>query len=92
MTSRSHYARENQVLVAILVELRANIGMTQVALAERIGLLQSEVSRVENLKRQLDYFELRRWLSALKLDIATFDAELDERLQRLGISRPLKPD
>lgn len=90
MTKRSQYARENQLLIAILLELRTNIGMTQVELAKRTGLLQSEVSRVENGRRQIDYFELRRWLAALNLDIATFDAEFGERLQRVGIANLLK--
>ncbi|WP_198084401.1 helix-turn-helix domain-containing protein [Variovorax sp. E3] len=90
MTKRSQYARENQLLIAILLELRTNIGMTQVELAKRTGLLQSEVSRVENGRRQVDYFELRRWLAALNLDIGTFDAELSERLERVGITSPLK--
>jgi transcriptional regulator with XRE-family HTH domain len=91
MTKRWQYARERQLLVDILVEMRFNLGKTQVQIAEQTGLLQSEVSRVENGRRQLDYFELRRWVMALELDIASFDAELAERLQRTGVQAALAP-
>ena len=91
MTKRSLYARENQLLISILLASRTNVGMTQVQLAEKSGLRQSDISRVENGSRQVGYFELRRWMAALNLDIAALDAELNERLLRDGIVDPLKP-
>ena len=85
------HGRENRILMAILKEWRLNVGLTQIQLSERSGIRQSDVSRIENGARQIGYFELRDWLCALGFDIATFDAELQSRLLRQGITQPLQP-
>ena len=86
------HARENRILMAILKEWRLDVGLTQVQLSQRAGLRQSDVSRIESGARQIGYFELRDWLCVLGFDIATFDAELQERLLRRGITQPLQAE
>lgn len=89
---RTPYDREYLVLLTVLKELRQNVGLSQSELARRAKFHQSDVSKVESGVRQIQYFELRRWLAALDFDIATFDAELEARLQSQGIVKPLRSD
>jgi len=53
------------VLTEMLVAARLATGLTQKALAERLSIGQSSVSKVERGLQRLDLVELHRWLSAL---------------------------
>ncbi|RFA30268.1 hypothetical protein CAI21_06530 [Alkalilimnicola ehrlichii] len=68
-------------LVAELRLARTNKGVTQVELAERLGIQQSDVSKVEKCQRRLDIIELVDWLTALDEDPCLF-------LQRAGLLAP----
>lgn len=74
------YSRENRLILKLLRELRAARGLTQAELAKRAKMLQSDVSKVETGVRRVDFVELRHWLIALDLDMATFAAEFEARL------------
>ena len=78
---RSPYSRENQVMTEILKDWRQAAGLTQNEIGELACLRRSDVTKVETGVRMLSYFELRRWLAALALDIPTFDAEFQDRLE-----------
>lgn len=89
---KSPYDRENKILAETLKQLRLSVGLNQTALAERAGLRQSDVSKVESGVRQVGYLELRRWLGALNCDVGAFDAEFAARLdEEAGIAQFLSP-
>lgn len=58
---------------------RHNAGLTQVALAERIGRPQSFVADVERGQRRLDLIELLNFAEALGFDPAGLISELQNR-------------
>jgi len=65
------------------VRLREASGLTQVALAARLGLTQSEVSKFERGERALDVLQLRAWLRALGVAFSPFADALDRELEGL---------
>ncbi|WP_431927540.1 helix-turn-helix domain-containing protein [Amycolatopsis tucumanensis] len=52
------YSAEYQQLCRLLRELRQEAGLTQVQVAERLGVPQSFVSKYETAERRLDIIEL----------------------------------
>jgi transcriptional regulator with XRE-family HTH domain len=77
-------------MAEILKDWRLSAGLTQKRIGELAFLRKSDVTKVETGVRMLSYFELRRWLAALALDIPTFDAEFQDRMQ--GPLHPLVHD
>jgi DNA-binding XRE family transcriptional regulator len=77
----SPHDRQNRLLAATLKQLRLNLSLTQSELAQRAGLRQSDVSKVENGIRQVGYLELRVWLAALDCSIGIFDAAFSTQLR-----------
>lgn len=57
--------------------------MSQIELGDRLGIQQSDVSKVERGVRRLDVVELRSWLAELSVSLIDFvellDAELTSR-------------
>nr|WP_142080131.1 helix-turn-helix transcriptional regulator [Roseinatronobacter monicus] len=47
-----------------LKRVRQEAGMTQTALADKLGVAQSYVAKVENAERRLDVIEFIYWLEA----------------------------
>jgi len=76
-------ARQQAALLRLLVQLREHAGLKQTALAERLRITQSEVSKFERGERALDVLRLRTWLRALGIGLTPFAAALDEELSRL---------
>lgn len=68
-------------MAEILKEWRQSAGFTQKQIGELAFLRKSDVTKVETGVRMLSYSELRRWLAALALDIPTFDAEFQNRIE-----------
>lgn len=81
------YSRESRLLLKLLKEIRTARGLTQAELAKRAKMLQSDVSKVETGVRRIDFVELRHWLIALDLDMATFVSEFESRLPVLASVR-----
>jgi len=52
-------------MLRMLVQLREYQGFNQTALADRLGITQSEVSKFERGERTLDVLRLRAWLTEL---------------------------
>jgi transcriptional regulator with XRE-family HTH domain len=81
----------------MLRDARARCGATQVELADKLGIRQTDISKTERGVRRLDVLELRAWVSALGVSFADFASELDERLaatemlQRQAVSRRNRP-
>jgi transcriptional regulator with XRE-family HTH domain len=63
-------------LVEQLVEKRKDLGLSQQALADRLGTHQQFVSRYETGERRLDAVELVDVASALDLDASTLIAQV----------------
>ena len=76
-----------------LTELRAareSVGMTQAALAERLTVHQTLVSKAELGTRRVDVIELRVWLGALGMSLPDFIGRLEARLNRHNRLPPMK--
>ena len=56
---KSIYTREYAVVLRLLKEARKAAGLTQAALAQRLGLTQSLVSKMERGELRLDIIQLR---------------------------------
>ncbi|WP_058279161.1 helix-turn-helix domain-containing protein [Ruegeria atlantica] len=61
---KSLRTREHQILIAGLKEARLKAGLTQAALAERLGTVQSFVAKSETGERRMDVVEFARWAEA----------------------------
>lgn len=64
---KSLRSKQHTILVDELRRLRGLAKVTQSELAQRLGVPQSYVAKVENLERRLDVVELVWWLDALGL-------------------------
>ena len=60
----------------LLVEARRNAGLSQEAVAERIGQPQSVVSKIESGVRRLDVVEFMVMMEAMDLDPVAFIKKL----------------
>jgi DNA-binding transcriptional regulator YiaG len=65
LVEKSLYSAEYQRLCALLVRLRRDAGLTQVRVAESLGVPQSFVSKYESGQRRLDVIELDHIATAL---------------------------
>jgi transcriptional regulator with XRE-family HTH domain len=77
---KSLYSRGNKVLLQLLAESRAQVGMTQIELAKKLKQDQSWVSKVERGIRRLDLVELALWCKALGIPLSQFVARYEDRL------------
>ncbi|OOV79454.1 helix-turn-helix domain-containing protein [Acinetobacter sp. ANC 5600] len=55
----------------LFIQKRNELGLSQRALAERLGVIYSFVAKVETGDRKLDIFEFLRYCEALELDPKT---------------------
>jgi transcriptional regulator with XRE-family HTH domain len=81
----SRYSTAYQCFLVLLREARQQTGLTQVELAQLLGLPQSYVSKCESGERRLDLLEARAWILALGGSPAAFLEALDEALGRVLI-------
>jgi transcriptional regulator with XRE-family HTH domain len=77
--TRSAFTRKHEYFRKILVAARRDAGLTQVALAKRLGRPQSFVSKFERGERRLDVIEFLEVARALSLDAARLVSELERR-------------
>ncbi len=66
--ARSTHHQHYQVLLHVLREMRERVGLTQVALADRIGNTQTFVSKVERGERRIDVVEFVEICEALGIE------------------------
>jgi len=67
-------------MTVLLREIREAQGVSQTQLADRVGLRQNDISKIEIGSRRVDYVELRALLKGLDFDIRSFDLLFEERL------------
>jgi transcriptional regulator with XRE-family HTH domain len=65
--------------MGLLRETRESQRVSQAALAAKLGLPQTFVSKCETGVRRLDVVELHAWLSALNVNFSTFLKLLERR-------------
>jgi transcriptional regulator with XRE-family HTH domain len=85
MQSFPHSAEYGHFLTE-LREARLAAGLTQEALASRLSVHQTLISKAEAGTRRVDVVELRAWTRALGLSLADFVAKLEQRIE--GHRRP----
>jgi transcriptional regulator with XRE-family HTH domain len=78
--SKNLRAQEHAILLSLLRQVRQEAGQRQQDLAERIGELQSFVSKYESGERRLDVLELRQICMALGIPLINFVQRLEELL------------
>lgn len=83
---KSVFTNEYDVFLRSLRDAREAAGVTQVELADRLGMTQSAVSKCERGERRLDVIELRKWCQALRLPLRDFVATLERALSGKGSS------
>jgi transcriptional regulator with XRE-family HTH domain len=80
--AKTLYSAHQEKLQALLRELRVEGALTQMELAEKLGLPQSFVSKYESGERLLDLVELRQICQALDVSLIQFisrwEGTLDE--------------
>jgi transcriptional regulator with XRE-family HTH domain len=77
--TKSAFSRKHAQLRKVLVQARRDAGLTQVALAKKLGRPQSFVSKFERGERRLDVAEFLDIARALGLDPSTTIADLERR-------------
>ncbi len=77
---KSLHSRQYALLLQELRAARVAAGCTQVEMAKRLGMSQSDVSKCERGIRRLDVIELRLWANALGTTLVAFIGELDRRI------------
>jgi transcriptional regulator with XRE-family HTH domain len=79
---KSIYTFPQQQLIQLLREVRQEAGLTQMQLAERLGVLQSEVSNWERGEKRLDLIELCQIVDAIGISLHAFVARFESRAGR----------
>ena len=77
--ARAAFRRQQDQLRRLLVNARQNAGLTQVALAKRLGRPQSFVSKFETGERRLDVIEFLDVARVLGVDPNQIINELERR-------------
>jgi transcriptional regulator with XRE-family HTH domain len=62
-------------IVNLLIEARKSAGLTQVQLAEKIGLPQPDISKIERCERRIDALELVDWCKVTKQSFAAIERQ-----------------
>ncbi len=91
MVSRPLHDHDYALVVELLHEMRRRSGLTQVALAKRLGVDQSLVSKVERKERRLDVAELRRVCTALGVSLGEFVERFESAIKVGRKSRTTPP-
>ena len=72
--------RQREKFLLLLKETRQKHGVTQVELAEKLGVPQSFVSKYESGERQLDILELRQICQFIGISFDNFIHQLEEKI------------
>lgn len=77
--ARAAFSRRHEHFRKLLIEARQSVGLTQVALAKKLGRPQSFVSKFERGERRLDVIEFIDVARALAIDPARIVSDLERR-------------
>lgn len=77
----SVYREEYKIMIDLLRDVREKAGLRQEDVAEKLGVLQTFVSKIETSDRRLDIIELRDMCAVYEVELKEFLDMLEERLQ-----------
>lgn len=77
------YSRENSEVIKLLKEIRDHAGVTQIQLADSLGVTQSYVSKIERGERVVDVVQLRTICICLGTTLPKFASLLEQRLGKV---------
>lgn len=66
-TSTLHHQKYHR-LVERLIATRKQIGLTQAELAQKLGITQPDISKIERFERKIDALELLEWFHVFSLN------------------------
>jgi transcriptional regulator with XRE-family HTH domain len=78
--AKSLHKKEYQVFLAQLYRLRVGSGLRQKDIAEKLGVPQSYVSKIESGERRIDLIELKEYCEALGSDLGEFISNYEQSL------------
>lgn len=81
----SIYSAEHIYLRQMLTERRLSLGLSQRALAERLGVIHSFIGKVETGDRRLDVFEFLAYCEGLELDAVAVLQEIAGRAKQQNL-------
>lgn len=82
------YSLRYQVGLELLRSLREKAGLRQSDLADRLGVRQNFVSKIENAERRLDFAELALWCDGLEIPLEEFVKIWSTQHSKAKISKP----
>ncbi|OOF52989.1 transcriptional regulator [Rodentibacter genomosp. 2] len=77
----SIHSAEHSWLREKLLKQRLNLGLSQRALGEKMGVLYSFIGKVETGDRRLDVFEFIEYCRGLELDPIEILSEIEQRFR-----------
>ena len=77
---KSLNSTESEMLAELLRSVRAEAGLTQSEVADRLDLPQSFVSKYESGERRLDLVELQQICRALKISLTDFVRRFEKEI------------
>ena len=78
------HSRENEILCAILRDVRVKRGVSQAELAESVGATQSFISKCERGERRVDLVELHSFCRALGIRLEEVARRFEKAIRRHG--------
>lgn len=82
---KSLHTEQQERLLSLLRQLRQDSNVTQDELSKRMGMSQSDISKVERGVRRLDVLELRVWLKCLGTTLPAFALELESAMDAISV-------
>lgn len=82
MKSPSLHSPDYKKFVELLKKVRCESGLTQVELAQRLGVHQSLISKIEKQERRIDILELMHLCKALDYPLSVFVERFEMTIQQ----------
>lgn len=77
---KSIHTRQYRQLIGLVREERERQQITQLQLAETLGVQQAVISKIENCERRIDILELRQICLALGVSLVDIINKFEERV------------
>jgi len=82
LVKKTLHKREHKILLEQLYRLRMGAGLRQADLAEKLGVPQSFISKIESGERRTDLIELREICIALGSNLIEFINEFEKAVNK----------